>query len=262
MVTGVQTCALPISVNKATPTLFLAPPTTVTYDGLEQEAAVSASVGGDPSNIQYDGSSAKPVNAGAYAVTADFTPTDTSNYESLTGASAGDFVIDKATPTLSVTTSPQTYDGASKTATVSGSVSGTVSNIQYDGSATEPINAGAYAVTADFLPDDAVNYESLTGASAGDFVIDKATPTLSVTNSPVTYNGLPQAANLSSGSVSGTFSNIQYDGSATVPTLPGAYAVTATFTPDDPNYETLTGVFIGNFVIQGTKIFMPIILLG
>ena len=65
-----------------------------------------------------------------------------------------------------------------------------------------------------------------------DFTITQATPTLSVTNSPVVYNGLPQAA-IVTPSVAGNVSNVRYNNSATVPTNAGTYAVTADFTPTD-----------------------------
>ncbi|MEZ4663488.1 MAG: MBG domain-containing protein [Caldilineaceae bacterium] len=205
---------------------------------------------GAVNNILYDGSPTIPTNAGTYAVTADFTPTDTANYNSLSAAAAGNFTIDKATPTLSVTNSPVTYNGSPQAADVTGSVPGAVSNILYDGSPTIPTNAGTYAVTADFAPTDSTNYNSLTAAAAGNFTIDKATPTLSVTNSPVTYNGSPQAADVT-GSVPGAVSNILYDGSPTIPTNAGTYAVTADFAPtDSTNYNSLTAAAAGNFTID------------
>ena len=139
------------------------------------------------------GGAATKTNAGTYAVTADFVPTDTANYNTLTGQSAGNFIIQKATPTatLAVTNSPQTYKGSPQAATVGitvSSVPGAVANILTGGAATKT-NAGTYAVTADFVPTDTANYNTLTGLSAGNFVIQKATPTatLAVTNSPVTY---------------------------------------------------------------------------
>ena len=49
---------------------------------------------------------------------------------------------------MSVTNSPVTYDGTAKSATVSGSVAGSVSNILTGGAATQT-NAGTYAVTAE-----------------------------------------------------------------------------------------------------------------
>ncbi len=225
-----------LTITQATPTLSVTN-SPVVYNGLAQAAVVTPSVAGNVSNVRYDGSATVPTNTGTYAVTADFTPTDTLNYTSLTGASAGNFVITKATPTVSVTNSPVTYNGSPQAAVVLGSVPGAVSNIMYDGSATAPTNAGTYAVTADFTPTDTTNYNNLSGASAGNFVINPVTPTLSVTNSPVVFNGLPQAA-VVTGSIPGNVLNIRYDGSATAPTNVGTYAVTADFIPEDSlNYS-------------------------
>lgn len=79
---------------------------------------------------------------------------------------------------------------------------------------------------------------------------NRTNPTLSVTNSPVSYNGSPQAA-IVSASVSGTVTNVLYSGSSTVPSAPGTYAITASFTPSDTtDYNSLTNVSAGNFVID------------
>ena len=156
----------------------------------------------------------------------------------------------KTTPALSVGNSPVIYGGSPQAAMVNGSVAGTVSNVKYNESATIPTAAGTYAITADFTPDDTADYNSLTGAPAGNFVINLATPTLSVGNSPVIYNGLPQAATVSS-LVAGTVSNLKYNGSATIPTAAGTYAVTADFAPaDTADYNSLTGAPAGSFVIN------------
>ncbi len=103
------------------------------------------------------------------------------------------FTVNKATPTLSVTNSPVVYDGSAKSATVSGSVAGTPSNILTGGVATQT-NAGTYAVTADFTPSDTTNYNSLVGASAGNFVIQKADSDTVVTcaEGTYTYTGFAQ----------------------------------------------------------------------
>ena len=212
---------------------------------------------GAVANILTGGAATK-TNAGTYAVTADFVPTDTTNYNTLTGLSAGNFVIQKATPTatLAVTNSPETYNGSPQAATVGitvSSVPGAVANILTGGAATKT-NAGTYAVTADFVPTDTANYNTLTGLSAGNFVIQKATPTatLAVTNSPVTYDGSPQAATvgITVSSVPGAVANILTGGAATK-TNAGTYAVTADFVPTDTtNYNTLTGLSAGNFVIN------------
>jgi len=241
-------------INKATPTLSVTNSPTA-YDGTPHFAAVMGSVAGSTSNILMDGA-ASQTNAGTYAVTANFTPTDTTNYTILTNASAGDFVINKTTPILSVTNSPVTYNGSSRSATVTGSVTGTVSNI-LTGNAASQTNAGTYPVTANFTPTDITNYNSLTNASAGNFVINKATPILSVTNSPVAYDGAPHAALVAS-SVSGTVSNILTGGAATQTDL-GTYAVTADFTPSDTaNYSTLVNASAGNLVITDVPLVVSV----
>ena len=59
-------------------------------------------------------------------------------------------------------------------ANVSGSVAGTVSNVLYSGSSTVPSAAGTYAITANFIPSNTADYNSLTNASAGNFVINSS----------------------------------------------------------------------------------------
>src|SRR4029079_7198428 len=117
------------------------------------------------------------------------------------------------TATLAVSNSPQTYTGAPQAATVAittSSVPGTVTHVQTGGAATKT-TAGSYAVTADFVPTDSVNYTTLTGLAAGTFVISRATPTatLTVSNSPQTYTGAPQVATvaITTSSVPGAVTN-------------------------------------------------------
>ena len=241
--------AYSVTVAKAAPTLAVSN-SPVTYTGSAQSATLNPSTPGTVSNVQYNGSSTVPTAAGTYAVTADFAPTDTTNYTSLTGAAAGNFVIGQATPTLAVSNSPVTYSGSAQAATIAPSVPGTVSAVLYNGSSTAPTTVGTYAVSASFTPTDTTNYATLTGAAAGNFVINKATPTLSVSNPSVPYTGSAQAAAVV-GSVPGTVSAIMYNGSSTAPTTAGTYAVTASFTPTDTtDYASLTGASAGNFVIS------------
>ncbi len=84
-----------------TPTLSVT--NSATYNGTPQAAAVSGSVAGTVSDVKYDGSSTVPTNAGTYAITADFVPSDTSTYSSLSDAAAGNFTIDPAATTTVVT---------------------------------------------------------------------------------------------------------------------------------------------------------------
>ena len=169
-----------VKEDKGTPILTVTN-SPVTYTGSPQAAVIRSAylpdgiVPGTITNVLYNGSATVPTNAGTYAVTADFTPSDTTNYNSLTADPPGNFVIEKAAPSLTLSNSPLTYDGSPHAAAVSASVPGAVSSVLTGGAANQT-NAGSYAVTADFAPSDTTNYNSLTAAPAGDFVIQEAAP--------------------------------------------------------------------------------------
>ena len=61
---------------------------------------MEGSVAGSPSHVLYNGEASLPVAPGVYAVTADFEPTDATNYASLSAAPAGNFTILAAGPAL------------------------------------------------------------------------------------------------------------------------------------------------------------------
>jgi hypothetical protein len=240
-----------LTINKATPTASLSVTNSPAYNGSPQSAAVgvtTSSVPGTAQNIQYNGSSTAPTNAGTYPVTADFVPNDTTNYNGLTALSAGNFVIQKATPiaTLVVTNSPVTYNGSPYSAQVginTSSTAGSVANVLTGGAASQT-NAGTYAVTADFVPNDTSNYNSVTGLAAGNFVIGKATPIVTVIVGSYTYSGSPQGPNSvttspnSSGTVSFNYVGVSptiYGPSSTAPTSAGNYTATAMVAADGNN---------------------------
>ena len=107
------------------------------------------------------------VNAGTYSIVCSGGADNKYTFVFVNGT----LTIQKATPTLSVSNSPVIFDGTAFSATVTGSVPGTASSILTGGAASQT-NAGTYAVTANFVPTDTTNYNSLTGASAGNFVIN------------------------------------------------------------------------------------------
>ena len=201
----------------------------VTYNGLPQSASLTAAVGlttvpGSFSNIRYNNSPTAPTNAGAYVITADFTPADTATYHTLTNAPAGSFIIDKAgtATTVTCTAGPFPYTGAPITpcaATVTG-----VGELSEAVTVNYSNNVSAGTATASATYAESTNH--LTSSDSTTFLIDKATPALAITNSPATYNGAQQAVVLGAGTppgtVPGAFSNILYDGTANAPRMPAA----------------------------------------
>lgn len=124
--------------------------------------------------------------AGTCVVRADGAETD--NF--LAGFATQDVIIGKATPTatLFVTNPSVTYDGDPHFAIVdvsSSSTPGTVASVLTGGAATQSA-IGIYAVTADFIPTNTTDFNSLTGLSAGNFEINaKWTQTTLVVTGPV-----------------------------------------------------------------------------
>lgn len=164
--------------------------------------------------------------------------------------------VDKATPTITFGTAPTpTYLGGnftvSATTTNTDSSTLTYSVVSgpcalVSGSTFSSTGAGTCVVQASGAA--TANFNAATGQQS--VTIARATPTLSVTNSPATYTGVPQAAAVV-GSVPGSVTNILYSGSAMTPTNAGTYVISATFAPTDTaNYATLTAAPTGNFIIS------------
>ena len=139
----------------------------VTYTGSAQSATVTGSVSGTVSSVKYNGSATVPTAAGTYTITANFAPTDSTDYTSLTAASAGTFVINTTAPTLttsaatSVATSTATLNG---TITATGGANATQSGFAYgtDSTLASPIatsTLGSQTGTTSFT-------QNLTGLTA------------------------------------------------------------------------------------------------
>src|SRR5262249_54169978 len=126
-------------------------------------------------------------------------------------------------------------------------VAGTAT-VTYSGSAVPPTAAGLYAVSATFTSFDP-RYSG--GTRTRSILINPATPGVVVTGGPYTYDGSPHAATVFAvgpgGTVAGSFS-VTYNGSSTVPTNAGSYAVSASFSSGNANFTGATGT--GTLVIN------------
>ncbi len=245
------------TVSKAASTVTYDGTVSFTYNSAAQTpgiTSITGSTGTRTTNYVGTGYASvnAPTNAGSYYVSN--TVASDANYNGVTNSLS--FTINQATTTatLAVANTPVTYNGSGQAATVSITASntpGAVVNILTGGAATQ-MASGTYAVTADYVPTDA-NYTTLTGIAVGNFVINKATAsaTLAVANTPATYNGSGQAATVSitASNTPGAVVNILTGGAATQ-TASGTYAVTADYVPTDTNYTALTGIAVGNFVIN------------
>ena len=171
--------------------------------------------------------------------------------------------VSKATPTLSISNSPVTYNGSQQSATVSGTGSGTVSNITYTGnggttyseSSTAPTNAGTYAVTADI--DASSNYNAATAASAGTFTISKASSSITAapTATGIVLGQALSASTLSGGTATPVGGSFAFTSPSTIPGSTGSYSASVTYTPSDvDNYNTTT-TSVNVSVVQSVSTF-------
>ncbi len=89
-----------------------------------------------------------------------------------------------------------------------------------------------------------MDFNSVPGTTAQINVL-QATPTVTVSGGPFTFDGSAHAATITVTGVGGATvsgsSAVTYNGVATVPTNAGTYAVTVSFTSSDTNYANATG---------------------
>jgi len=146
------TTMISVTVDKATPTVTLAVNNSpLTYTGLGQAATVSVTASNAPGAVAniVTGGAASQINAGTYPVMADYVPTDTANYNTLTAVAAGNFIIQPAPASVRADAKSKTYGDANPalTATVLGAVNGDELNYSLATDATQFSGVGVSNIT-------------------------------------------------------------------------------------------------------------------
>jgi hypothetical protein len=246
-----QTGTGSVTISKADATVVITP-YSGTYDANPHSLTGTAKgVGGvDLSAGLNFGASFTNVPGG----TATWTFTGGTNYNGQTGT--GSVTISKATPlvTVSFPLGIVTYDANSHPAgaAVSGvggvnlSGHGALSVTYTPGVNIVPVNAGNYVASAHFASTDG-NYNDGDSAASASLLINKATPTVTVTGGSFIYDGnthpaTATATGISSITVAGSFVfTYTPPGTTAVPVNPGSYTVGAEFTSGNPNYGNTSG---------------------
>ncbi len=192
------------------------------YTGAAQAPTVTTSPAGLAVTLTYNGVAAQPVNAGSYAVVA------TIANPAYSGSASGTLAIAPAPVAIGLSGLAATWDGGAKQATATTNPAGVPVNVAYSGGAT-PVEPGSYAVTATSAT---TNY---TGAPAtGTLVIAKANATVTLGQLAATADGNPKPVSAATVPVNLAVA-VTYDGSPTVPSAPGTYALVATI--NDAHYQ-------------------------
>ena len=225
--------------TKQTPTVSVWPTASAITFG--QTLASSTLTGGTASvsgSFAWTTSTTAP-GAGSPSESVTFTPTDTTDYNTVAG-SVG-VTVNKATPTVSAwpTASAITFLQTLASSTLSGGTSSTPGAFSWTTPTTAP-GAGAPSESVTFTPTDATDYNTVAGPVT--VTVNKATPT--VTAWP-TASAITSGQALSSSTLTGGTASVPGGFAWTTPTLvpsAGTPSESVTFTPSDAtDYTTVTG---------------------
>jgi len=217
--------------NKATPTITTAPTASgITYGQTLSSSTLSGGVGSVAGSFAFTTPATSPV-VGTASQDVTFTPTDTTNYNTVSLQVS--VTVSKATPTITTlpTASGITYGSALSASTLSGGAGSVGGSFAFATPATVP-NAGNYSASITFTPTDGANYNTVSGVV--NVAVGKATVTVTLGGLNQTFDGTGKVATAST-TPDNLAVTLTYNGLAAAPTAAGNYAVLATVV--DANYQ-------------------------
>ena len=170
----VATGTISVSVNQTTPAITWLMPVPITYgialSGMQLNAAASTS-----GTFSYTPTTGTVLSAGQHQLSVTFTPTDTTNYRSVT--STVSLNVSQAPLSISANNVSRIYGAANPplSGTLSGAVNGDTFTETFSTSATVSNSAGTYAIVP-----------SVTGASLADYSVATTNGTLTISPAPTT----------------------------------------------------------------------------
>src|SRR5580658_1994092 len=225
--------------SKTTPTVSAWPTASaITYGQTLASSTLSGGTASVTGSFSWTTSTTAP-GAGSPSEGVTFTPTDTTDYNTVAG-SVG-VTVNKATPTVSAwpTASAITYSQTLASSTLTGGTASVPGAFAWTTPTTSP-GAGTPSESVTFTPTDATDYNTVAGTV--NVTVSQATPTVSAwpTASAITSGQTLSLSTLSGGtaSVPGSFA---WTTPAITPSA-GTPSESVTFTPSDAtNYSTVTG---------------------
>ncbi|WP_282125804.1 alpha-amylase family glycosyl hydrolase [Marinifilum flexuosum] len=228
-----------LTVNKATPTVSTWPTaSTITYGQTLSESILTGGTANVDGSFAFANPSATP-DAGTQAVEIIFTPTDDSNYNTVSGNI--NITVDKADATVSAwpTAGAITYGQALSESTLTGGTANVDGSFAFANPSSTP-DAGTQSVEIIFTPTDNSNYNAASGNI--NIIVDKATPTVSVwpAASTISYGQALSEATLTGGTAN-VDGNFAFANPSATPNA-GTQSVEIIFTPNDnSNHNTVSG---------------------
>lgn len=233
-----QTASVPLTVNKATPTITWPNPASISSGTALSVTQLNAasSVSG---NFSYSPAAGTVLPVGTDALSTTFTPLDTANYTTATkSVSITVAQGQQKTPAISWATPAAIAYGTALSATQLNATSTVPGTFTYSPSIGAVPAAGTETLSVTFTPTDTTTYSSATATVS--LVVNKAPAMVTwASPAPVVYGTALSSSQLNaSASVPGTFSYSPAAG-ATLPA--GTNTLSVTFTPADTStYSTAT----------------------
>ena len=187
-----------------------------------------------PGAFVYSPAAGTVLGVGTQTLSVTFTPTDTTNYTTVTAAV--NLVVTKATPAITWATPASIVYGTALDSTQLNATANTAGNFTYSPAAGTVPGIGAQTLSVAFTPTDTTDYT--TASATVQLVVTQATPTITwATPSAIPYGTALSATQLNASStLSGSFS---YSPAVGTVLSAGAQTLTATFTPTDTtDYKT------------------------
>jgi len=246
------TSSVSVVLNKANTTITI-PPTAspITYGQPLAASNLSGGAGSTAGSFAFTTPGKMP-HGGTASQSVTFTPSDTADYNTVTGPVG--VTVNKATPNVVWPTPASVTFGTALgstqlNATAVGSILGAVAGTYVYTPAAGTIPAtGTDMLSVTFIPTDETDYTTATQTVS--LTVTQATAVVTLGSLTQTYSGAPEPVTVST-SPTGLFLTFSYTGvngtiypsTATPPTNPGSYSVAASVV--DPNYigqdiETLT----------------------
>jgi len=225
------TSTVQLTVNEAAPVVTWATPAAITYGTALSAAQLDAGSTVAGTYVYTPAAGAVPT-AGLQTLSVTFTPTDSSDYSTVTATVT--LTVNKAAATVTLGSLSQIYTGSPLAATATTVPSGLTVNITYNGSSAAPTAAGNYAVV------ETISDTNYQGSSSNTLVISKAAPVVTwVAPAAIPYGTALSAAQLDANSVvAGTY---VYTPAVGAVLTAGPQTLSVTFTPtDSSDYSTAT----------------------
>jgi len=222
-------------VSQAAPVITWATPAGITYGTALSNAQLNATAS-VPGTFAYSPALGNVPTAGTDTLSVTFTPTDTTNYSTVT--KTVQLSVAAATPTITWTNPATITYGTALSVTQLNATASVPGSFAYTPAAGSIPTAGTDTLSVTFTPTDTSNYTTATATVQ--LIVSQATPTITwATPAGITYGTVLSGAQLNATTpVAGSFVYAPAAGSVL---SAGTDSLTVTFTPTDTvNYTTAT----------------------